>query len=126
MGSDKAASFLQVGQDKKKRDAAKDPLPEVSQVTSKSTEVFAALSSKVNSLEASLAEVQNEGTVNVKADKMEYEAKLEAQRNHNLALDKMNDDLTERIRVLKDSNQQLRSKAERLTKSGASLTADLN
>merc|ERR1712151_1044163 len=87
---------------------------------------FTALSAKVNSLEAHLTEVKNEGTATITSDKKEYEAKLEAQRNENLAVERTNADLTKRIHDLKDSNKQLRSKAEAMKHLGASLTADLS
>merc|ERR1719277_2453147 len=76
----KGLMLLQIGQEKKKA------LPEVAEVLSKPKNVFQALSSQVNSLQAHLEEVQEEGTAAMKVQKAEYEMKLENQRRNNTAL----------------------------------------
>merc|ERR1719401_2612728 len=113
-----SASFLQIGQEKRAFD-----LPEVSKVLSSSNTVLDTLNAQVSSLQARLTEAQLEGTAAIKAKKAEYEATLKMQYESNTALEKKNSDTKSHIKALKEENVILRSKAQRLSKQGASLTA---
>jgi len=110
-------SFLQIGQDKRVLD-----LP---QVLAGSKNVLDTLNAKVNSLQARLTEVQQEGAAAIEAQKAEYERKLRTQQESSTALAQKNGDTRSRVNALKEENLNLRSKAEILSKQGAKLTSDL-
>lgn len=100
-------------------------LPDVSEMLSKPKHAFEALNLQVNSLEASLSKFQGEGIAAIKARKAEYDTTLEILRHNNTALARKNKDASARISALNMSNEDLRWRAQSLTKQCSILTADL-
>jgi hypothetical protein len=102
----------------------KPHLPNASAVLTVETAVFHKFQEKADSLMKRLTVAEEEGGAALLDSKAKYEAKLKAQHEQNLAVERKNEEIAQEVAVIYDATADARSDASELTKKTEGLTAE--